>query len=95
MGCGCVVHSVNADVLSAQQDPSRTERGVEGTKTHRAETSHHMATACSLGDSDMVDSAICGSLHVPNSQKKIIIIKFKPLLMDLHRFMILKCVLKE
>lgn len=50
MGCGCVVHSVNADVLSAQRDPGRTERGVEGTKTHRAETSHHMATACSLGE---------------------------------------------
>lgn len=49
MGCGCVLHSVNAEVLYAQRDPGRTVRGVEGTKTRRAETSHHLVTACSLG----------------------------------------------
>lgn len=69
MGCGCVLHSVNAEV-SAQRDPSRTERGAEGTKTHRVETSHHVATACSLGETQiMVDSAICGPLHELNLKK--------------------------
>lgn len=53
MGCGCVLRSVKAEVLSAQRGPSHTERGVEGTKTHRAETSHHMATACLLRETQI------------------------------------------